>query len=223
MSDQQVPPVFLKPKGDSALRGCMIGCLAVFAGLLVLCALVGFVAYNAFSRVLDEFTSPTPVEIPAVVMTEEQKELLFGKVDMFSHQIDGNGPLETLELTADEINVLLRDYPGPGQNSQWVRVDIVDDILRAEVSLPLEQVGLGDRYLNGAGELIASLNNGQLNVIINSFEVDGQPLPGQALAVMRNLNLAQNFTQDPSAKQALALIDTIEVRDGKLIITPKAQ
>ena len=131
--------------------------------------------------------------------------------------------LDIESLTADEINVLLRDYPGPGQNSQWVRVDIVDDILRAEVSLPLEQVGLGDRYLNGAGELIASLNNGQLNVIINSFEVDGQPLPGQALAVMRNLNLAQNFTQDPSAKQALDLIDTIEVRDGKLIITPKAQ
>ncbi len=219
---ETVQPEMYRTTGDSALRGCLIGCLAFFGGSLVLAGLLFFVAYNFFSGVLDKFTAEAPREVPAVVLTQEEKDLLFGKTDTFGRALTSDAlALEPISFTGDEINTLLREYPAPHDGYDWISVQIVDGIIRADVSLPLKEVGLGNRYLNGSGELEAHMENGELRVYINSLEVDGQPLPGQFLAAMRSYNLAQDILADPKSRQVLDQIESIKVEGDRLIINPK--
>ncbi len=220
MSDTLQPEIY-RTKSDSALRGCLIGCLAFFGGALILAVLLFFVAYNFLSGVVDNFTSEAPREIPAVVMSQEEKDLLFGKADTFGRALTSDDlPLEPVSFTGDEINVLLREYPTPHDTYNWISVQIIDGIIRADVSVPLKEMGLGDRYLNGSGELEAQMENGELKVFINSLEVDGQPLPGQFLAGLRQYNLAQDVVADPKSKQMLDQIASIKVEGDQVIITP---
>lgn len=219
--DDAVQPQIYRTKGDSALRGCLIGCLAFFGGALILAALLVFVAYNFFSGVVDKFTAEAPREIPAVVMSQEEKDLLFGKADTFGRALTSDDlPLEPVSFTGDEINVLLREYPTPHDTYNWISVQIIDGIIRADVSVPLAEMGLGDRYLNGSGELEAQMENGELKVFINSLEVDGQPLPGQFLAGLRQYNLAQDVVADPQSQKVLDQIGSIKVEDDRLVIIP---
>ncbi|MFM1920425.1 MAG: hypothetical protein RLZZ303_2059 [Candidatus Hydrogenedentota bacterium] len=222
--DETPPPQIYRAKGDSALRGCLIGCLAlVFAGLLLV-GLLLFAVYNLLSGVMDEFTAEAPRELPVAELPELDKELLFGKVDTFGRALTGNDlALEPLELTGEEINVLLREYPQPHSTYDWIAVSIVDGLLRADLSLPLEPFGLRGRYLNGSGELETRLSGGQLAVYINRIEVNGQPLPGQMLAFLRQWNLAQDMVADAQTQQVLDRIESIQIIDNRLVITPVPQ
>jgi hypothetical protein len=209
-------------KEGSMLKGCLIGCAVVLGGFVVLVGVVVFAAYNFASGVLEDFTATAPRSFPAVEVAQEQRDLLFGKVDMFANALEGkDAPLETLELSEEEINLLLREYPNGDNGLNWLQVDIVGDALRGEISLPLEDFSLPGRYLNGSGELVVSLDGGQIQVFLNSLEVDGQSLPIQALSMLRGYNLALEANQDLQVRNALERIESITVRDGKLVIQPK--
>lgn len=215
------PPLPYPQKESSILRGCLLGCLVILVGIGVLAVLALAAVYSLVSGVMEDFTTESPREIPAVSIPEEQKALLFGKVDMFANAIEGKeAPLETLELGADEINVLLREYPEPNADFQWLHVTIVDDALRGEISMPLEELGLPGRYLNGSGEIVATLVDGDLKVVLNSLEVDGKSLPIQMLTMLRDFNFAQDANKDPKVRRSLERVESIVVRDGKLVITP---
>lgn len=218
------PPLPYPQKNSSVLRGCLLGCLVIFVGIGVLAVLAFAALYTIVSGAMEDFTTETPREIPSVSISEEQKEQLFGKVDMFANALEGkDAPLETLELTAEEINVLLREYPNPNSDFQWVHVEIVDDALRGEISMPLDEFNLPGRFLNGSGELLVTMMDGQLEVVLNSLEVDGKSLPIQLLSMLRDFNLARDVNNDTSVRRSLERIDSIVVRDGKLVITPKPQ
>ncbi len=209
-------------KEGGILKGCLLGCAVLCTGFAVVLGILIYAAYNVATGLLDDYTATAPRVFPLVEIPDEQRDLLFGKVDMFANALEGkDAPLPVLELTADEINLLLQQYPGGGNGLNWLRVDIVGEALRGEISLPLGEFSLPGRYLNGSGEMTVRVNGGQLQVFLNSLEVDGRSLPIQALTMLREYNLALDANNDPQVRSALERVDSIEVRDGKLVITPK--
>ncbi len=98
------------------------------------------------------------------------------------------------------------------------------DTLKGQVSLPLDKIGLPGlkgRYFNGKATFHASLRDGVLVVTAESGEVNGRPLSEQFLAGIRGKNLAEDATKNPDNAALLAKLESVQVKDGKIIITPK--
>ena len=81
---------------------------------------------------------------------------------------------------------------------------------------------LKDRYLNGDGGFIAVLTNDELSIHLASANVHGKAVPDGVITAFSAQNLVQKATQDPKNAQAIRKFDSLEIKDGKVIITPKA-
>ena len=89
----------------------------------------------------------------------------------------------------------------------------------AEMGLPLFR----NRFLNGTATFSVSLQNGLLRVTAQDVTVKGKPLPGVYLDRIRQQNLAQAAQEEPRNSIVLEQLKDIQVKDGKLIITPKLE
>jgi hypothetical protein len=208
-------------------RGCLFyGCVTVAViGLLVL-LLLGAGAYYGYRIAKDfvqEYTEDAPVPVPVVAMPEGERQAVEERVKAFKEALKAGKPAEPLVLTADEINALIAAFPG------WkgrVAVDLSGDNIRAEVSIPLESFGFPanvlfpGKYLNGIATLDVRIEKDELVVTIESLEVKGKPVPDDVIKVLRNDNFGLE-ARNPTNAPMLARIESIVIKDGKLIVTPK--
>jgi hypothetical protein len=203
-------------------RGCFFyGCITaiVLAVLVVLAfAILGYFGYQAYLKLMNQYTSATPMTLPKVEMSEEDRKALHERVDAFKKALDAGEDTEPLVLTGDELNVLLADQAEVADRVYFV---VEGDKLKGQVSLPLEKLGLPGargRYFNGKATFHASLHDGVLIVKAESAEVNGQPLSEQFMAGLRNANLAENAADDPDNARFLNKLESLQIKDGKVII-----
>jgi hypothetical protein len=208
-------------------RGCLFyGCMTIAVLGLLMLILLGAGAYYGYRLAKDfvqEYTEDSPVPVPIVVMPEGELKAVEDRVKAFQEALKAGKATEPLVLTADEINAQIAAIPG------WkgkLAVDFTGDKIRGEVSIPLESLGFPanvlfpGKYLNGNATLAVRIEKGELFVTIESLEVRGKKVPANVIEVIRNDNLgreAKNSTNAP----LLARIESITIKDGKLIITPK--
>ena len=103
-------------------------------------------------------------------------------------------------------------------------VTLENDQLKAQLSVPLEDLGLHifkGRYLNGSGTFSLSLRSGALYFNAQSITVKGKPLPETYMQSIRKQNLARDSNSDPRASAAFQRIQSVEIKTSELIITPK--
>jgi hypothetical protein len=208
-------------------RGCFFyGCVTAICLSLVFLVVVGLLAYTGYryyTRMIEQYTSTSPMELPKVDLPPEQVEALNARVDAFKKALDTGKDAEPLVLTADEINVLIAKNPA---FKDRVHVEIPGDEIQGQISMPLGQIGLpglAGRYLNGKASFHVLLTDGQLFVTLRSLEVNGKALPEDVLKSFRKQNLAADFANDPDNAKAIQKLESIEVKDGKLIIKPRAR
>jgi hypothetical protein len=60
-----------------------------------------------------------------------------------------------------------------------------------------------------------------LKIVAESLEVRGKPVPRNIMREVTAQNLAERFNADPRAAVGLKRLQSIEVKDGKLIVTAK--
>jgi hypothetical protein len=215
-----IAPPFDEPPRQ---RGCFFyGCIiAIVLSLLLLIAVVVliFILYRLLGSFVDEYTATAPRELPKVVMPAEQFRPLKEREEAFRQAIKEGKPTEPLVLTADELNALIDDKP---ELKGKVHVAIDQDKLKGQVSLPLNDVpsfGLTrGRYLNGEAEFKVWLKDGTLFVTIDSFEVNGKRPSQEALVQFRGINWAQGANENPETSNLIAKLESIEIKEGKLII-----
>lgn len=223
--DAYQPPIEVESsEPEKKPRGCFFyGCLTAVCLSLVLLVLVGIGLYSGYrywTRMVNEYTSTTPMELPHVELPAEQAEALDARVDAFKKSLDTGKDVKPLVLTADEINALIEKNP---DFKGRLHVEIPGDKIQGQISLPLTEVGLPGlkgRYLNGKAEFGARLTSGLLFVTLDSLEVNGKPLPDM-LQSIRGQNLAADFAKDPDNARAIEKLESIEVKDGKLYIKPR--
>jgi hypothetical protein len=217
MSDTQAP---------RNSRGCLFyGCLTLVAVFLV-CALgLYFGVRHMYNRVVNQYTSATPMAVPRVEGTPEEIKDVQARFKTFIDSLKTGQGAQPLALAEKELNLLINHTPQLGAFSTNLHVAIEGRKLRGTLSLPLDGIGfkkLKGRYFNGVAELKASLDSGGLLVTLDSLEVNGTPLPEQFMAGMRQQNLAKDLYKDTQSMETLRKLEVIEVGDGRLVIKPRA-
>jgi hypothetical protein len=94
------------------------------------------------------------------------------------------------------------------------------------MSLALGDLGFAffkGRYLNGVATFNVSFQDGVLRLSPDLILAKGKPVPAIFLDKLRQRNFAENLDKNPRASIPLRHVQSIQVKDGKLIIVPKAQ
>jgi hypothetical protein len=211
-------------------RGCFFyGCLT-----LGVCVVVGVVggyfavryAMRATERLALDYTDLQPAAIPQTRLTADQLLGLRERVGVFQSALrEASYPAE-LVLTSDELNAWLAERSGGSTNAGSVVVAIRGDQIEGNVSIPLSDIGpfkLKGRHLNGFATLAVGLTNQVLEIRIRQLAVKGTPLPTLLLAELQKRNLAQEIQKDPKTAEWIAKFDSIEVREGKLILRSRVK
>jgi hypothetical protein len=219
------PPLPEQPKKQ---RGCWFyGCLS-----LAIIALIGLVgtwmlarfAVKKASAMVQQYTSKTSAPIEKVTISQSDLKSLQGRVNSFNQTLNGEKGSRELVLSADEINALIQNDPEYKAVKGKLFVMLDGDQIRGKVSMPLDDFGpfkLKGDYLNGTATLTAALENGVLDVRLKDIQVGDNPLPAPILAELRKMNFAQDFQKDPDVKKSMDKLESIQVKDSKLILRSK--
>jgi hypothetical protein len=211
MTDQ--PPVKRR-------RGCLFyGCLT--SSILALVVLAGLLL--GYLKILNTFTDTKPMALPTVNMTEAEMAQVRQRVDTFSQDIRSGRSPNPLTLSGDELNALILTDPNLGKLKGQLYVNIEDNQIKGQLSVPTARIGLAmfrHRYINGSGTFNVSLTNGTLYVTAQSLSVKGKPIPEKYMQQVRLQNLAQGFNDDPKVSVGLNKLQSIDVKDGKLVVVP---
>jgi hypothetical protein len=212
-----------KPRRGCLFYGCITGIV-----LLLFLAISGLIAVHyakkALTGLVNQYTDTKPMTLPAVQMSSADLDKLKKRYADFEDAVKAQRPQPPLVLTANEINALIASSPDKQALKGKVYVSFDGDRVKGELSMPLNDLGwkmLKNRYLNGNATFNVSLRNGSLNVSPQTIEVKGQPLPEKYMQALRNVNLAQNITNDSDARAVLGKLQDIQVKDGKLLVVPK--
>ncbi|MGE5734645.1 MAG: hypothetical protein ACM34E_06110, partial [Acidobacteriota bacterium] len=146
-----------------ARHGCYFyGCIAGIVCMVAI--LVAFLlGVHMFKKVLNEYTDTKPVPLPRSELTAAQVEELQHRIDAFQDAVSTGRPTPPLELTSQELNAIISTRADFQGLSNKVYLTIEGEKLNAQVSMPMEQIGLRmfhGRYLNGEASLSVALDRG---------------------------------------------------------------
>jgi hypothetical protein len=204
-------------------RGCLFYafCIATF-GLVILAGLL-----LGILQTLRNFTEASPRSFPAANISSADVEQLQRRIDSFRDTVRAARPSAPLSLSPNEINALIGTYPDLRVLKSKLYIESLEsNQVKAQISMPASQIPVGvfrffkNRYLNGNAILDLSFKNGTLHLDPQSVTVKGKPLPPRYMELVRGRNLAQVVNNDPRLSVGLNKLQTIEVKDGKLIIIP---
>ena len=207
-------------------RGCFFyGCViaSVLAVLLILALAVGgYLVYRALNRYLEEYTATARRELPKLQITEDERKGVVDRFKEFRQAVKDQTATEPLVLTGEDLNALVQEVP---ELKDRVYFAIEGDKIKGEVSIPLtlfmDTSLTRGRYVNGEAEFKASLSEGVLVVILDSIEVNGKRPPEEAMTNLRQQNLAKDFYKNPENAEMVRRFESLVIRDGKIIITPR--
>jgi hypothetical protein len=208
--------------------GCIIS-LVIFVVVVGGFLFLGWYAVHRINALVAEYTDTQAVALPQDQLSPADLAAAKKRVADFTHALEAHTNTPPLVLSGPEINGLLASSTNTQQLAKWFHIDIQGDQIKGEVSLPLGEVApdmpllhLKDRYLNSDGVFTAVLTNGELSVHLVSADVRGKPLPDRIMTAISAQNLAQKATQDPKDAAEIGKFDSLEIKDGKVIITPKS-
>jgi hypothetical protein len=161
--------------------------------------------------------------MPKVEMPAEQRQSLKKHVEDFRKAVEEGKVTEPLVLTSEDLNALIEEDPDL-KGKVYMKID--GDELKGQVSIPLEKIGLPvfrGRYLNGEADFKASLENGILIVTLDGLEVNGKSLPPEMMTKLREQNLAKDAYNNPKNAEMLRKVESMEIKDGKIIIKVRAK
>ncbi|WP_165226713.1 hypothetical protein [Aquisphaera insulae] len=207
-------------------RGCFFyGCViaSVLAVLLIIAlAVLAFLALRLFNGMVQEWTSPTPVELPRIEASEERRKDVKDRIDRFIAAVKEGKAAETLVLDSDDLNILIEQHE---ELRGTIHAEIVGDRIKARISIPfgvLEKIPqMSGRYLNGEGEVKASLRDGVLIATLDSLMINGKSPPPWLTQGLREQNLLKDAYRDPKNAELIRRFERLDIRDGKVYLEPR--
>lgn len=214
----------MNPEQKKSGRGCLFWG-GIIAAVLLLCFLLTvYAGYRYIRHLVYEYTDSKPIEVATLRLSDAEMTNLQVRVKSFNDAMESNRPVGPLVLTADEINALVNKAAKTNTEPQpRLYFSFNDDRVQAQLSIPLDGLGLQmlrGRYFNGSGDLVFSLNNGRAVLNVKSLSVKGKPVPEQWMQGIRSQNFADAWTNNPDFGNAFSRLESIQIRDGKLIIVP---
>jgi hypothetical protein len=218
----QKPPIPPKPRSGCWKYGG-IGCLVI----IILAIIGGYFAYKGVKGVLGEltekYTSIKPMDLPKLDTAQEEVATIMERVGSFTNALKANEKAEPLTLNSRDINVLIQNHPEWKEMAGKVYVDIEGDQVKGKISIPLGEMGkmFEGRFLNGSASFSIGMESERLLMFINSAEVGGKAIPEEIMNALRTENLAKKSYEKPEVAEMMKKLESITVKDGSMIITPK--
>ncbi len=220
-------PIEAEPKKKGGCgKAVGIGCLVV----VLLAAVGGFVAARGISRFVTslsaKYTADAPVSLPTVEATEQEVAAVKARVDSFAKAVRAGQGGQELSLDSRDINILIQKHPAWAKAGGRLHVELDGDRIKGEASLPLDDFGrffkaLKGRWLNGSATFRVETAAGRLLVFMDALSVRGAPVPDSMMAGIRAKNLAEEFAKKPEQAAVLDKLESVAVRDGRLIVRSK--
>jgi hypothetical protein len=163
-----------------------------------------------------------PVKLPVVAWTSNELQSLDQRLNRFLQDTGEGSNSARLSLSEKDVNTLIC----ASSFSNLAYVTISNSLLRAQVSIPVESLGLFNRvgagflrgrYLNGEGSIGVAVTDGELSVMLNELAVNGRPLPEHYMARIRRINWGGVAT-NVATRNSLRRISRIAAEDGTLIL-----
>jgi len=205
-----------------------------------LCAMAYFAYRYAVNTVVEDYAETTPRSFFSKQLPSSDALAILNKAKDFIAAINKDEPTETLVLSGPEFNFLLADLvvisevKSAGKNTSsheaeeiknYVRehflLDIENDTLVGEVSIPLEWIGHPDMFFNGSAAFQIMFRDNRLNVNLVALSARGVDAPDEVIAALSNENLAEGLENDKQAAEFLEKLESIEIKDNKLFLVPK--
>lgn len=211
-------------EGKSRAQNCLVyGCLTMVVVVIIM-GLVGvFGVRYGYKKIVESYTSPTPVQVPVVQYTPEEWSALTNRLGLFKLQAAANTNEITLSLSARDINILLNQRMAQNPKEQF-NVQIEKDTIRSQISLPLDRIGLDalkGRYVNGMADIKVGIIDGVPDVRITGLEVNGNKVPGTITGRLSDKNLFENGSFDPDTEKVLKRVEKLTVEDGQILLKLK--
>lgn len=213
-------------------RGCFFYGTITFV-LVLIGVMFGlyFGARKAALAAVARYTATAPVQLPRLNVTPAEEERIANELARAAQQaVSGQGAAE-VALSEQQLNVLVGQSPQVKSFRQHLYLQPEGDVLKAQMSLPLDQfeewksftrkIGGGDltnRFLNGTAFLDLSVTNGTLQMSITNLVVNNETLPAQFTSRLKNQNFAQNANNNPELQTALQQVKDISVKDSRVVI-----
>lgn len=228
---QQLPRQAPPTSGKKTGMGCAIGCLIAFVACVAL-VVVAFVGVKKYlGGMIEQYTASSAVPVEAPQATPEAIESTKAKYEAFQAGLEEGGTPVPLALTAEEINLLLFNHPQFAESAGMLRVDIVDDKLKSQVSIDFDSLplpegffknNLGGKYFNGEVGISLGMVAGRPAIYIEDLAVNGAQLPAPLLEGFRSQNFLDEMRKnDPSATTFFDKLEDMRIENGQLILVPK--
>ena len=220
---QQLPQYQQQRKGSGGCGGCgvmsAVGCVVV----VLLALAIVFMGWWAVKSVVVKYTDTKSLNLPVSDASDDEAKALFSRMRTFGDAVKADQPVEPLELTARDINTYIQKSPNATGVLFQVYFNIEGSQIMGQVSIPLELFTpmLKGRWLNGAGTFKMQMTQQRFFLFLESMKVKDEQVSERVMKDLRQKNLMEGANQNPDLQQVLAKIEAIDVRDGKLVITPK--
>ena len=215
----EAPP---RQKGPGCFaKGCLI--LLVFAIVLAIACFAGmywgFQRHSAIVRGIywlaktqSVTIADAPVPVPGFTASDQQIQAVSERWQDYQQKTRAGQPAE-IELTADEINSFIA---GNSNARGKVFVSIDDNELRLHTSVPIgEFLSWLGGYINGEITIALKGEESLENPQLDRLTVNGEAVPGDLLNWKYRSRRLREYLADYRNSYD---IDTIEVRDGKLVL-----
>lgn len=214
-----VPENPLPPSPRKKRRWWFYALIAV--GSLILATILGVVVLIGYAKSLvTKYTSTTMKPVPQLEYDPAAQKELQKKWEVFAHAIMNRQNPPPFRITTRDINAFL------AQNKEMrgrVYCVITNGQVQAQFSMPLDQTRrpeLKGRHLNGVADINLVFQDGWLTISLGEVRANGKPLPGWAVKRLQGHNFVKHLDRDRRFVTLMQEIDTIEVRDGEIVISP---
>lgn len=212
-------------EGKSKATSCVLyGCLTMVVLSIIIVVILIFGARYGYKKLVNTYTSPAAVQLPAVTYTDAEVQSLTNRLGSFQMAANALTNEVTLVLNARDINVLIHSQNQLKDLRDRFHVEIDKDTIKSGVSVPLDSFGLDalkGRFLNGTAGLKVAVVNGQLTVNLDSLTVNGSPVSPSFMTQLKAENLAKDVKLDPEAQKLLQRVEKLTIENGEVILKIK--
>lgn len=200
----------------SGCKSCLIWFLCVFGFFALIVGITAYIGYRKFVSFRDQYTGSKPLAMPSLNYTPAEYSGTTNRIQGFLQGAAAGRSNVQLALSARDLNMLIAS----SEFSNRVHLTLSNEAIVGQFSVPLENIGirfLRGRYLNGAGALAVSCENGRLNVNLKDLTVNGMALPENYMSAIRQQNFAEGFATNENAQASLERVKRIAVEKDRLI------
>ncbi len=220
----------MSEKKKRSKLGCLaMGCLSVVVAVIAGALMLYFGAKYALNYALNEFTDDRPTAFEESALSLEESVTLKSKFDNFRKRADVNLPSEPLELGTDEINHLIETDPTFSTLKDKVRLKIVKNEVRGNISIPIDIVrqiypdfpqmdALSGRYLNAEVTVNLWLRQGELQAYLKQMSVKGKPVPDNIMSKIQDRDLLKDDRIGGQLRKQFNKLRDVKVENGKIIL-----